>query len=594
MNEREWDILNILLTEPYVNQRILSERAGVSLGMVNRAIGDLMEVGYLDPDCRPTVSAREMAGRRSPKNAVILAAGYGMRIVPINMETPKGLLEIKGEPLIERVIKQLQEVGIREIYVVVGFLKEQYEYLIDKYGVELVVNSEYSTKNNLHSLNCVVDRISNTYIVPCDVWCANNPFRRYELYSWYMVSDQADQESNVRVNRKRELVVPTASQTGNAMVGISYLMEGEAERVRARVRELCANVRYDGSFWEETLYTKDRMIVSARVVPAFDVAEINTYEQLRALDSDSNHLKSEAISVIMQSLSVSRDEISNITVLKKGMTNRSFSFCCRGNRYIMRIPGEGTDQLINRSEEAEVYRSIDGLGICDDVVYIDPDNGYKITEFLEEARVCDPMSEEDLRKCMEKLRNFHQRRLQVPHEFDLFRHIDFYESLWNGAPSIYRDYPKTKQRVLDLRTYIERHAGEKVLTHIDAVPDNFLICEKPEGEEIRLIDWEYAGMQDPHVDIAMFCIYAMYNRTQVDRLIDLYFEGACPVATRIKIYCYIAVCGLLWSNWCEYKRNLGVEFGEYSLRQYRYAKEYYRIVCAELERAGTVGGADHA
>ena len=91
-------------------------------------------------------------------------------------------------------------------------------------------------------------------------------------------------------------------------------------------------------------------------------------------------------------------------------------------------------------------------------------------------------------------------------------------------------------------------------------------------------------MQDPHVDIAMFCIYALYDRRQVNRLINLYFEGKCKEETRIKIYCYIAVCGLLWSNWCEYKRSLGVEFGEYSLRQYRYAKEYYKLACEEMKK----------
>lgn len=107
----------------------------------------------------------------------------------------------------------------------------------------------------------------------------------------------------------------------------------------------------------------------------------------------------------------------------------------------------------------------------------------------------------------------------------------------------------------------------KVLTHIDAVPDNFLFVDKDGKEEIRLIDWEYAGMQDPHVDVAMFCIYSLYNKRQVDRLIAAYFTEGCNDETRIKIYCYIAACGLLWSNWCEYKRNLGVEFGEYSLRQ---------------------------
>ena len=185
---------------------------------------------------------------------------------------------------------------------------------------------------------------------------------------------------------------------------------------------------------------------------------------------------------------------------------------------------------------------------------------------------------------MKRLRYFHEMKLKVNHEFDIFGQMEFYETLWEGTPSVYKDYEKTKANVLSLKPYIDAHIGEKVLTHIDAVPDNFLFVEKDGKEEIRLIDWEYAGMQDPHVDVAMFCIYSLYNKRQVDRLIAAYFTEGCNDATRIKIYCYIAACGLLWSNWCEYKRNLGVEFGEYSLRQYRYAKDYYRIVQDELKK----------
>ena len=144
---------------------------------------------------------------------------------------------------------------------------------------------------------------------------------------------------------------------------------------------------------------------------------------------------------------------------------------------------------------------------------------------------------------------------------------------------------KTKEKVLSLRTFVESKSNKKTLTHIDAVPDNFLFYKREdETEEVQLTDWEYAGMQDPHVDIAMFCIYSLYDREQVDQLIMLYFTEGCDVYVRIKIYAYIAICGLLWSNWCEYKRNLGVEFGEYSLRQYRYAKDYYKIVQEELSK----------
>ena len=582
MNTQKQDILNNLMKEPFINQRILAAQTGHSLGIVNRSVKELISEGYLDEEIRPTEKALNEAKEKAPKNAIILAAGFGMRMVPINTETPKGLLEIKGERLIECTIRQLHEVGITEIYVVVGFMKEQYEYLIDEYGVELIVAPDYASKNNLHSLKTAAAHLSNSYIIPCDIWCEKNPYSRNELYSWYMVSDLVDDDSTVRVNRKQELVVQKEQAGGNAMIGICYLLEAEAEIVRERLEELGRDSRYDGAFWEETLYRKDRMIVTARVVHAADAVEINTYEQLREIDSDSSQLQTDAIQVICEALGAQQDEVTNITVLKKGMTNRSFLFSCKDKKYIMRIPGEGTDQLINRRQEAAVYQTIAGRKICDEIAYINPENGYKITEYLDGARVCDAEKEEDLQKCMKKLREFHGQKLRVDHSFDLFGQMEYYESLWEGTPSAYKDYEKTKAHVLQLKDYIEANAGERVLTHIDAVPDNFLFVEENGKEEIRLIDWEYAGMQDPHVDIAMFCIYSLYKKEQVDHLIDLYFEGNCDDRTRIKIYCYIAVCGLLWSNWCEYKRNLGVEFGEYSLRQYRYAKDYYKIVQQEL------------
>lgn len=586
MNSLKQDILNNLIKEPFINQRILAAQTGHSLGIVNRSIKELISEGYLDEEIRPTEKALREAKEKAPKNAIILAAGFGMRMVPINTETPKGLLEIKGERLIERTIRQLHEVGITEIYVVVGFMKEQYEYLIDEYGVDLIVAPDYATKNNLHSLKTAADHLSNSYIIPCDIWCEKNPYSRNELYSWYMVSDLVDDDSTVRVNRKQELVVQKEQAGGNAMIGICYLLEAEAEIVRERLEELGRDSRYDGAFWEETLYQKDRMIVTARVVHAADAVEINTYEQLREIDSDSSQLQNDAIQVICQALGARPDEVTNITVLKKGMTNRSFLFSCKDKKYIMRIPGEGTDQLINRRQEAAVYQTIAGRKICDEIAYINPENGYKITEYLEGARVCNAENEEDLQKCMKKLREFHGQKLKVDHSFELFGQMEYYESLWEGTPSAYKDYEKTKEHVLQLKDYIEANAGEQVLTHIDAVPDNFLFVKENGKEEIRLIDWEYAGMQDPHVDIAMFCIYSLYKKEQVDHLIDLYFEGNCDERTRIKIYCYIAVCGLLWSNWCEYKRKLGVDFGEYSLRQYRYAKDYYKIVQQELGEEG--------
>ncbi len=579
MNKQESDILNALHMKSYTNQRALAEFTGYSLGAVNKCLKSLADEGYINDKMDLTDKAYEEFKSNTPQNAIILAAGYGMRMVPINTEVPKGLLEVDGEPLIERTIKYLHEAGVRNIYVIVGYMKEHYEYLIDEYDVDLVVCSEYAHKNNLHSLKLVADKISNSYIIPCDIWCGTNPFSRNELYSWYMVTDMIDRDSTVRVNRKMELVATDTGRDGNAMIGIAYIKEEQADTLRKRIAEMCANPNFDGVFWEEALFEKDRMTVLAKVVSGEKIIEINTYEQLRDLDNGSDHLKTEAMNIISDTLDASTEQIVDISLLKKGMTNRSFIFSCIGKKYIMRIPGEGTEQLINRREEATVYNVIRDKNICDDIVYINPNNGYKITAFLPDARNCDAFDTEDVKKCMKRLRDFHEQRLSVGHRFDLFGQIDFYESLWDGKPSVYRDYKKTKEQVFELIPYIEKYKCEEVLTHIDAVPDNFLFVRGDGGkEEIRLIDWEYSGMQDPHVDIAMFCVYAMYDREHVDALIDAYFIEGCEREIRIKIYCYIAVCGLLWSNWCEYKRELGIEFGEYSLRQYRYAKEYYRIV----------------
>ncbi|MGN1184771.1 MAG: phosphotransferase [Oliverpabstia sp.] len=584
MNIIKCDIMNELFHTPYISQRVLSDTTGYSLGKVNQTLALLQEEGYLTRQYGLTEKAQIERIKNKPQNAIILAAGFGMRMVPINREIPKGLLEVHGESLIERQICQLHEAGIRDITVVVGFMKESYEYLIDQYGVKLQVNREYAEKNNLHSLALAQQKIGNTYIVPCDIWCRENPFSQDEWYSWYMVTDQQDEESDVRVNRKLELVEVEQEEKGNTMIGISYITKEDGIWLKNRLQEMDRKKSFAGSFWEAALMEKEKMKIWARVKSSDQVCEINTYEQLREMDKNSRNLESDVLNLIARVLGCGVSEITEIEMLKKGMTNRSFFFVNNGQRFIMRIPGEGTEQLINREQEYQVYQAIGDLGLSDTIRYFDPENGYKMTEYLPDAHCCDPQNGEQVKLCMSVLRKFHHSGVKVEHTFDIFRNIEFYESLWKGEDSCYRDYRQTKEKVWELKDYIDRQPKQWTLCHIDSVPDNFLIQENEKGVcDVRLIDWEYAGMQDSDVDIAMFAIYSLYEKEQVNELIQAYYPEGCSKEVRLKIYCYVAACGLLWSNWCEFKRQQGVEFGEYSLRQYRYAKEYYRYVKAEME-----------
>ena len=118
-------------------------------------------------------------------NAVIMAAGTASRFAPLSYERPKALISVKGEVLIERQIRQLREAGVPEIYIVVGYKAEQFAYLEEKFGVHLVENPDYNTRNNHASIYAVKDILGNTYICSADNYFSENPFESVVSDSYY-------------------------------------------------------------------------------------------------------------------------------------------------------------------------------------------------------------------------------------------------------------------------------------------------------------------------------------------------------------------------------------------------------------------------
>lgn len=118
-------------------------------------------------------------------NAVIMAAGLSSRFAPLSYEKPKGLLEVRGEVLIERQIRQLQEAGIVDITVVVGYLKESFSYLKQKFGVQIIDNDDYYRYNNTSTLIRVLDKLNNTYICSSDNYFTKNVFEPAVDHAYY-------------------------------------------------------------------------------------------------------------------------------------------------------------------------------------------------------------------------------------------------------------------------------------------------------------------------------------------------------------------------------------------------------------------------
>ncbi|MEG0688703.1 MAG: NTP transferase domain-containing protein, partial [Hungatella sp.] len=149
-------ICRSILENPQVTQRELAHILEVSLGSINTLVKECITTQLIaqeeDGQYLLLEQGQELLKQYRVDGALIIAAGFGSRFVPLTFEMPKGLLEVFGERMIERQIKQLHEVGIYDITIVVGYLKEKFEYLIDKYEVKLLYNPEYSNKNTLTTI----------------------------------------------------------------------------------------------------------------------------------------------------------------------------------------------------------------------------------------------------------------------------------------------------------------------------------------------------------------------------------------------------------------------------------------------------------
>lgn len=222
-------------------------------------------------------------------NAVIMAAGTASRFAPLSYERPKALIEVKGEVLIERQIRQLQEAGIREIIVVVGYMKEHFQYLEEKFGVILVENDSYLTRNNNGSIYAAKDYIKNTYICSSDNYFNENPFEKEveEAYyaavyaqghtqEWCMEEDEAGYISSVTIG----------GENAWFMLGHVFWSEDFSKRFLAILEEIYDLPETVDMLWEKIFMGHlDTLKMKIRKYPESFIFEFDTLDELRVFDT---------------------------------------------------------------------------------------------------------------------------------------------------------------------------------------------------------------------------------------------------------------------------------------------------------------------
>ena len=273
------------------------------------------------------------------RNAIIMAAGTASRFVPLSTECPKGLLEVKGDILIERQIQQLQEAGIIDITIVVGYKSEMFQYLKPKYGVDIVNNEDYYRYNNTSSIIRVVDRLSNTFICSSDNYFSKNVFLEESDQSYYsaLYDDGLTIEYCLNVDENDNIIdVAVGGADTWYMVGHVYFSkEFSDEFSKLLVAEYEKQETKQG-YWEDVYIRHIQQLPLLKVhrYNPHDIEEFDSLEELRLFDESYIHnTRSTIIKSIANQLKCSEAQLSSFIRMKHDGDYLLFTFVKDGETY---------------------------------------------------------------------------------------------------------------------------------------------------------------------------------------------------------------------------------------------------------------------
>lgn len=248
-----------------------------------------------------------------------MAAGTSSRFAPLSYERNKALIEVRGEILIERQIRQLKSAGIDRVFVITGYKAEQFDYLVDKFGVELIHNPYYLTRNNNSSIFAAKDYIRNSYICSADNYFVNNPFENEVEDSFYSAVYVEGKTDEWCINSTGEIIdkVTVGGKDSWIMLGHVFWSKEFSKKFVAILEKEYRKEETAGKLWEK-IYCEhmDELKMKIRKYPPGCIFEFDTLDELRVFDpSYQNDTRSLILNGIATELHVSEAEIHEISAI---------------------------------------------------------------------------------------------------------------------------------------------------------------------------------------------------------------------------------------------------------------------------------------
>jgi CTP:phosphocholine cytidylyltransferase-like protein/predicted transcriptional regulator len=304
LNRSQFEILSILEAvrrrgenEP-LTQRSLAKRSGLSVGTVNKTLAQLADAGFVENSPRSaaakvfleiTSKGIEALEPFRVRRALFIAAGFGSRLVPITLNTPKPLVRVKGLRIIDTLLDAVIAAGIEEILIVRGYLGEQFDQLLYKYpGIQFLENPFYNETNNISSAMCIRYLLKNAYVLESDLYLSNpSLITRYQFTSNYLgvptelTDDWCFETRNGYISRLK-----VGGRNCHHMFGISYWNERDGAKMAEHIKAVYEMPGGKERYWDQVAleYFIKEYTIEVRECSFEDIIEIDTFRDLKKLD----------------------------------------------------------------------------------------------------------------------------------------------------------------------------------------------------------------------------------------------------------------------------------------------------------------------
>lgn len=518
------------------------------------------------------------------KTAVILSARKER-----DSEIPYPLMPFTDDIcLLDRTLSILRENGFTQIIIVAGFRHE----LFERYAAEdirIVINSNFEFTASMGSLALCVDYITEDFLlIEGDTFFEKIVVEKLSAVcggNCLSVTEESGSGDECFVETKAGFVTKITKDRHRVcnfegeMMGITRISIGTFRKlIEAWEASTNPYLNYEYLLMDVTDALDRPYIMFKNVIwgdvdcrADFKRLQNKIYRELRRKEDpfDRDNLQS-----YLHAIFPDRDTSTAEIIQIGGMSNKNFRVNFDSRSYVLRVPGNGSDGMVERTNEEYNAQLSCKLGVNPPIRYFNPETGIKLADFIENAETLNAATiqrHDNMRKIAQIYRTVHNSHVRLKNEFNNFKEIEKYDLLMDRVGAVmYDGWQEVRPQVMRLEEHLNKLGVDLKPCHNDGLYENFI--KDTEGR-IYLIDWEYSGMNDPMADFAALFLEADFAKENENYILGKYFDGEIPAEVPEKILCYQILWDYLWAQWTVIKEAKGDDFGTYGQDRFNRAKE---------------------